>query len=101
MEKNSVNENIIIAVRGQKVILDLDLAEHYDVPVSRLKEQVKRNRVCFPKDHMFQLKTKEKNEISESYDHLSDLYDSKIRPYAFTQQGAIMVAKILNKMHIL
>jgi hypothetical protein len=100
MGKNSATENIILTVRGEKVILDLDLAKHYEVPVSRLKEQVKRNRTCFPKDYMFQVKTKEKNEIAESYDHLSDLKGSKIRPYAFTQQGAIMVARVLNKMRI-
>ena len=98
MEKNSVIENIILMVRGEKVILDSDLAKHYEVPINRLKEQVKRNRAHFPKDYMFQLKTKEKAEISEIYGHLSDLKDSKTRPYAFTQQGAIMAAKVLNKM---
>ena len=101
MEENIVNESIILAVRGQKVILDVDLAKHYDVPISRLKEQVKRNRISFTTDHMFQLKTKEKTEISERYDHLSNLNDSKIRPYAFTQQGAVMVAKVLNNMRII
>ena len=93
-----MEENKIIIVRNEKVILDVDLANHYDVPISILTEQVKKNQDCFPKDHMFQLKTKEKNEISECYDHLSDLYDSKICPYAFTEQGAIMAAKVLNKM---
>ena len=98
MEKDSVIENIILMVRGEKVILDLDLAKHYEVPINRLKEQVKRNRAHFTKDYMFQLKTKEKAKVSEIYDHLSDLKDSKTRPYAFTQQGAIMAARILNKM---
>jgi hypothetical protein len=98
MEKDNVIENIILMVRGEKVILDLDLAKHYEVPINRLKEQVKRNRARFPKDYMFQLKTKEKAEISEIYEHLTDLKDSKTRPYAFTQQGAIMAAKVLNKM---
>jgi hypothetical protein len=98
MEKDRVVENIILMVRGEKVILDSDLAKHYEVPINRLKEQVKRNRAHFPKDHMFQLKTKEKAKVSEIYDHLSDLKDSKTRPYAFTQQGAIMAARILNKM---
>jgi hypothetical protein len=96
--KDNVIENIILMVRGEKVILDLDLAKHYEVPINRLKEQVKRNRAHFPKDYMFQVKTKEKAEISETYEHLSGLKNSKTRPYAFTQQGAIMAAKVLNKM---
>ena len=103
MGKNSTANEIteksrILMIRGEKVILDLDLAEHYEVPVNRLKEQVKKNRAHFPKDHMFQLKTKEKTEVSEIYEHLSDLKDSKTRPYAFTQQGAIMAARVLNKI---
>jgi hypothetical protein len=98
MGKDRVIENIILMVRGEKVILDSDLAKHYEVPINRLKEQVKRNRTHFPKDYMFQLKTKEKAEVSEIYEHLTDLKDCKTRPYAFTQQGAIMAAKILNKM---
>jgi hypothetical protein len=96
--KDNVIENIILMVRGEKVILDLDLAKHYEVPINRLKEQVKRNRAHFPKDYMFQVKTKEKTEISETYEHLSGLKNSKTRPYAFTQQGAVMAAKVLNKM---
>ena len=98
MGKDNVVENIILMVRGEKVILDSDLAKHYEVPISKLKEQVKKNRSYFPKDSMFQLKSKEKFEISETYGHLSDLKVSKSRPYAFTQQGAIMAARLLNKM---
>ena len=103
MGKNStanetIEESKILMVRGEKVILDSDLAKHYEVPINRLKEQVKKNRAHFPKDHMFQLKTKEKTDVSKIYEHLSDLKDSKTRPYAFTQQGAIMAARVLNKM---
>jgi len=98
MKKDDVIENIILMVRGEKVILDSDLAKHYGVPINKLKEQVKKNRARFSKDLMFQLKTKEKAEVSEIYDHLSDLMDSKTRPYAFTQQGAIMAAEVLNNM---
>ena len=103
MGKNSTanktnEESRILMIRGEKVILDSDLAKHYEVPVNRLKEQVKKNRAHFPKDYMFQLKTKEKTEVSELHEHLSDLKDSKTRPYAFTQQGAIMAARVLNKM---
>ena len=96
--KETTEEGRILMIRGEKVILDLDLAEHYEVPVNRLKEQVKKNRSRFPKDYMFQLKTKEKTEVAEIYEHLSDLKDSKTRPYAFTQQGAIMAARVLNKL---
>jgi len=53
-------EQRILLVRGEKVIIDSDLAEFYVVPTKRLNEQVKRNRDRFPEDFMFQLSEKEK-----------------------------------------
>ena len=56
-------ERIIYLIRRQKVMLDSDLAELYDVPTHRLNEQVKRNKDRFPKDFMFQLSEEERNSL--------------------------------------
>lgn len=56
-------ESRIVFVRGQKVIIDSDLADLYGVPTKRLNEQVKRNRERFPEDFMFQLTAAEKAEV--------------------------------------
>lgn len=89
-------ERRILIVRGQKVMLDADLAELYGVTTKRLNEQVKRNRGRFPRDFMFQLATQEKTEVVANCDHLQRLKFSPVLPYAFTEHGAIMVASILN-----
>ncbi len=56
-------EPLILTLRGQRVILDADLAELYGVPTKRLNEQVKRNMTRFPEDFMFQLASKEWNNL--------------------------------------
>jgi len=56
-------ENRILLIRGEKVIIDADLAEFYGVPTKRLNEQVKRNKDRFPHDFMFQLSPDEKAEV--------------------------------------
>lgn len=89
-------EQRILLVRGEKVIIDADLAEFYGVSTKRLNEQVKRNKDRFPKDFMFQLNTPEKAEVVAICDHLPKLKFSKALPYAFTEHGAIMAASVLN-----
>lgn len=89
-------EQRILLVRGEKVIIDADLAEFYGVPTKRLNEQVKRNKDRFPRDFMFQLSHEEKSEVVANCDHLSKLKFSKVLPYAFTEHGAIMAASVLN-----
>ncbi|HEX9591936.1 MAG TPA: ORF6N domain-containing protein [bacterium] len=86
----------ILAIRGERVILDADLAELYGVPTKRLNEQVKRNRSRFPEDFMFQLTAEEKAEVVADCDHLSRLKYSPALPHAFTEHGAIMAASVLN-----
>ena len=92
-------EQRILVIRGQKVMLDADLAELYGVTTKRLNEQVKRNRGRFPKDFMFQVTAKEKSEVVANCDHLSKLKFSPALPYAFTEHGAIMAASVLNTLH--
>lgn len=89
-------ENRILLIRGEKVIIDADLAEFYGVPTKRLNEQVKRNKDRFPDDFMFQLSPDEKTEVVANCDHLENLKYSKVLPYAFTEHGAIMAAGVLN-----
>jgi phage regulator Rha-like protein len=86
----------ILDVRGQKVMIDSDLAELYGVPTKRLNEQVKRNRNRFPADFMFQLATKEKAKVVAFCDHLKNLKYSPTLPYVFTEHGAVMLASVLN-----
>lgn len=89
-------QNRILLIRGQKVILDSDLAELYGVPTKRLNEQVKRNIGRFPPDFMFQLSEPEKAEVVANCDHLQRLKFSPVLPYAFTEHGTIMAASMLN-----
>ena len=87
---------MILLVRGQKVMLDSDLAELYGVPTKRLNEQVKRNADRFPEDFMFRLNSEEKKEVVANCDHLRSLRFSPSSPYAFTEHGALMLASGLN-----
>jgi hypothetical protein len=89
-------ENVILTVRGQRVLLDADLAKVYGVSTKRLNEQVKRNRERFPAHFMFQLTESEKTEVVANCDHLRKLKFSPVLPYAFTEHGAIMAASVLN-----
>src|SRR6267378_2894558 len=79
----------ILLIRGQRVILDTDLAELYGVPVRQLNQQVKRNADRFPPDFVFQLKAREQEVLR------SQIVISKKRrggrrylPFAFTEHGA-------------
>ncbi|MBI2339686.1 MAG: ORF6N domain-containing protein [Deltaproteobacteria bacterium] len=89
-------EQIIILIRGQKVMLDADLARVYGVEARRVREQLKRNLAKFPNDFMFRLTKEELIEVSANCGHLSYLKFSPTLPYAFTEYGAIMMASVLN-----
>jgi hypothetical protein len=87
-------EQRILLIRGQRVMLDADLAGLYGVSTKRLNEQVRRNKGRFPEDFMFQLTTNEKAEVVANCDHLARLRFSPVLPNAFTEHGAIMVASV-------
>jgi hypothetical protein len=89
-------QNSILLIRGQKVMLDSDLARIYGVSTTRLNEQVKRNRERFPHDFTFQLTAEEKAEVIANCDNLERLKFSPNLPYVFTEHGAIMLAAVLN-----
>ena len=86
----------IFLVRGQKVMLDSDLAELYGVKTSALNQAVKRNHERFPPDFVFQLTGKEKDEVVTNCDNLSRLKFSPTLPYAFTEHGALMLGNVLK-----
>lgn len=88
-------ESGILLIRGQKVMIDADLARLYGVPTKRLNEQVKRNAERFPPDFMFTLTQQEKAEVVANCDHLGALKFSKSLPFAFTEHGAIQAANVL------
>ena len=95
MEKNI--ESKIIQVKGQRVILDSDLAELYGVTTKRLNEQVTRNLRRFPEDFMFQLSFQELTNLKSQNATSSFHHGGKRKPpRAFTEYGAVMAANVLN-----
>jgi uncharacterized coiled-coil protein SlyX len=86
----------ILVLRGERVMIDSDLAELYGVTTKRFNEQVKRNLERFPIDFMFQLTAEEKTEVVANCDHLAKLKFSPHLPRVFTEHGAIMAASVLN-----
>jgi hypothetical protein len=90
-------ERRILLIRGEKVILDADLAELYGATTKRLNEQVRRNLDRFPPDFMFQL-TEEEFAIlrSQFATSRSGWGGRRYPPFAFTEHGAIMAANVLN-----
>lgn len=86
----------IYYIRGQKVMLDTDLAELYGVETRRLKEQVKRNIERFPERYMFEL-TKEEATASRSQNAILKRGENiKYLPYAFTEHGVMMLSNVLK-----
>jgi hypothetical protein len=86
----------IHAVRGKKVILDADLAKLYGVPTKAFNRQVKRNAQKFPDDFMFQLTLKEFESLRCQIGTSNKRGGRRFLPYAFTENGAIMAANVLN-----
>jgi hypothetical protein len=82
-------------IRDQKVMLDADLAELYEVETKRLNEQVKRNEARFPADFMFQL-TKEEFANLKSQNATSSWGGRRTPPYAFTEHGVLMLSSVIN-----
>jgi hypothetical protein len=116
-QTNKGIDELIREIRGEKVILDSDLARLYGVTTKRLNEQVKRNRERFPEDFMFRLTAREsaasRSQIATGSPQAADPQargtnrsqiatgsqkhrDPSLRPYAFTEHGAIMAANVLN-----
>jgi hypothetical protein len=90
-------EHAILLIRGQKVMLDADLAGLYGVTVGRLNEAVKRNRDRFPADFMFQLAESEFANLKSQIAISSFGWGGRRHPpYAFTEQGVAMLSSVLK-----
>src|SRR2546421_11447136 len=90
----------ILVLRGDKVLLDAELAALYGVTTKRLNEQVKRNAERFPEDFMFRLTRAETEALNRSHFATGSQKhrDPRFAPYAFTEHGAIMAATTLNSV---
>ena len=90
-------QNKIYEIRGQRVMLDRDLAELYGVSTGNLNKAVKRNIERFPEDFMFQLTEKEWRELVTNCDRLpSTIKHSSVLPSAFTQEGVASLSGVLK-----
>ena len=85
----------ILVLRGQRVLLDADLAELYGVSTSRLNQQVRRNRKRFPADFIFQITNQELANLMLQF-ATSSWGGTRKPPVAFTEHGAIMAATVLS-----
>jgi hypothetical protein len=96
---SAVKVMTILLLRGQRVILDAELAARYGVTTKRLNEQVKRNAARFPEDFLFQLTAEEaavlRSQLATSKAPRKDgRGGARYRPFPFTEHGAIMAATI-------
>ncbi len=91
-------EKAIYYIRGEKVMLDRDLARLYDVSTAAFNQAVRRNRERFPEDFMFQLTSTEIAQLNRSQIVIgSEKHrDPRFRPYAFTEQGVAMLSSVLR-----
>ena len=90
-------QNKIYEIRGQKVMLDFDLAELYEVETKVLNQAVKRNIMRFPDDFMFRLTANEWETMrSQTVTASQSKRNINITPYAFTEQGLAMLSGVLN-----
>jgi ORF6N domain len=91
-------EKAIYLIRGEKVMLDRDLARLYDVSTAALNQAVRRNRERFPEDFMFQLTSSEVAELNRSQIVIGSQKhrNPRSRPYAFTEQGVAMLSAVLR-----
>src|SRR5687767_168242 len=87
---------LIHEIRGERVILDSDLAAIYGVETKALNRAVKRNLERFPFDFVFQLTKKEVGALRHQFGTSSSHGGRRYLPYAFTEHGAIMAANVLN-----
>lgn len=88
--------NKIYVIRGQKVMIDRDLAEMYGVETRRLKEQVRRNINRFPQSFMFELTKEEHITLRSQFATLKRGQHSKYPPFVFTEHGILMLSSVLN-----
>ena len=89
-------ERLIHTIRGQKVMIDIDLAILYGAETRQLKRAVRRNIGRFPADFMFELTFEEYSALRCQFGTLEKGAHAKYRPFAFTEQGVAMLSGVLN-----
>jgi len=89
-------ENKIIEIRGQKAILDSDVADIYGVETKEINQAVSNNPDKFPKNYVFEFTKEEKMKVVKIFDHLTKIKFSPHLPKAFTEKGLYMLATILK-----
>ena len=89
-------DHCIYFIRGQRVMLDSDIAKLYGVTTKNLNKAMKRNQERFPKDFMFQLSKQESNSLRFQNGTLKRGQHPKYFPYAFTQEGVAMLSGLLR-----
>lgn len=94
--KESNIANYIYFIRGEKVMLDIDLGRLYEIETRILKQSVRRNIKRFPKDFMFELTEKEIDWVVSQNVIPSKSYFGGAKPFAFTEQGVAMLSSVLN-----
>ena len=93
----AIPDDVIRTIRGQRVILDFDLAAIYGVETRNLNKAIQRNRTRFPDDFLFQLAREEVGNLMFQIGTSSGGWGGRRKlPYAFTEHGAIMAATVLN-----
>ncbi len=103
MELALIIQSKIYEIRGQRVMIDKDLAELYQVTTGNLNKAVKRNIKRFPSDFMFQLSAEEFETLKSNLifqNGISSWGGVRKLPYAFTEQGLAMLSGVLNSDRI-
>ena len=99
MDELTIIENKIYEIRGQRVMLDFDLAEMYGIETKNLNRAVKRNIERFPADFMFQLSNEEAKYLRDNIRCQNGTLSNewfRYAPYAFTEQGVAMLSGVLR-----
>ena len=86
----------VLIIRGQRLMLDTDLARLFGVSTERIADRVRRNRSRFPNDFLFRVTAKERDELVASCRRLRKLKFLRTPPLAFTETGALMLASVLE-----
>jgi len=89
-------QNKIFEIRGQKVMLDFDLAELYETETKYLKRAVRANKRRFPSDFMFELTKEEWESLRCNFSTSNSRGGTRYMPFAFTEQGVSMLSSVLN-----
>ena len=97
IKATSIRLDRILFLRGQRIVLDEDLAAVFGVSTKRLNEQIRRNLARFPEDFLFQLSDQEVSDLRSQFATSKEGRGGRrYKPYAFTEHGAVMAANVLN-----